>query len=126
MEKIMELRQQDMEFDINITLKELMKDNELFRNRKIQETCDNMVQETIVDEVIDNDVLEENGYDIKATFKVFDEMPNTFENEIQESIDGDGLEIQEEIVNNLEPKFKNRGSLMKVILMKDLAVNLVK
>ncbi|KAJ0558365.1 hypothetical protein HanIR_Chr07g0335451 [Helianthus annuus] len=30
-----------------------MKDNELFRNGKIQETCDNIVQETIVDEVID-------------------------------------------------------------------------
>ncbi|KAJ0557813.1 hypothetical protein HanRHA438_Chr07g0314251 [Helianthus annuus] len=50
-----------LEFDIKITLGELMKDNEFFRNGKIQET--------IVDEVID-DIQEhigtyKNGNDIK-------------------------------------------------------------
>ncbi|MFS8000954.1 hypothetical protein Hanom_Chr13g01184621 [Helianthus anomalus] len=41
----------DLEFDINITLEELMKGNEFFKNGKIQEV--DIVQETIDDEAID-------------------------------------------------------------------------
>ncbi|MFS7902924.1 hypothetical protein Hanom_Chr01g00017171 [Helianthus anomalus] len=45
----------DLEFDINITLEELMKDIEFFKNGKIQEV--DIVQETIDDEVIDESTV---------------------------------------------------------------------
>ncbi|KAJ0519453.1 putative transcription factor WD40-like family [Helianthus annuus] len=45
----------DLEFDINITLEELMKDNEFFKNGKIQEA--DIVQEMIDDEVIDESTV---------------------------------------------------------------------
>ncbi|MFS8023109.1 hypothetical protein Hanom_Chr16g01447621 [Helianthus anomalus] len=45
----------DLEFDINITLEELIKDNEFFKNEKIQEV--DIVQETIDDEVIDESTV---------------------------------------------------------------------
>ncbi|KAJ0541512.1 hypothetical protein HanLR1_Chr09g0308721 [Helianthus annuus] len=54
----------DLEFDINITLEELMKDNELFRNGKIQETIDgsdemNGLGSIFVDESLENEKDEE-------------------------------------------------------------------
>ncbi|KAF5768315.1 putative aspartic peptidase A1 family [Helianthus annuus] len=101
----------ELEFDINVTLEELMKDNEFFKNGKIQEV--DIVQETTDDEVfdesvvfvhksgfgfkvfdindsmenemvIDRDVLRENGKDNKIAPKVFDEMLGRFKNEIRE------------------------------------------
>ncbi|MFS7961421.1 hypothetical protein Hanom_Chr08g00714811 [Helianthus anomalus] len=50
----------DLEFDINITLEELMKDNELFRKGKIQETIDgsdemNGLGSIFVDESLENE-----------------------------------------------------------------------
>ncbi|KAJ0887158.1 hypothetical protein HanRHA438_Chr09g0387561 [Helianthus annuus] len=52
------------QFDINITLEELMKDNELFRNGKIQETIDgsdemNGLGSIFVDESLENEKDEE-------------------------------------------------------------------
>ncbi|KAJ0644271.1 hypothetical protein HanOQP8_Chr16g0610111 [Helianthus annuus] len=54
----------DLEFDINITLEELMKDNELFQNGKIQETIDgsdemNGLGNIFVDESLENEKDEE-------------------------------------------------------------------
>ncbi|MFS7910191.1 hypothetical protein Hanom_Chr02g00103351 [Helianthus anomalus] len=84
----------NLEFDINITLEELMKDNELFRNGKIQETCCNIVQETIVDEVIDyvhKTIEDESIQDECSEDKLYGEMCKGVGNVIQESFSGDVL-----------------------------------
>ncbi|KAM0006345.1 hypothetical protein Hdeb2414_s0005g00170811 [Helianthus debilis subsp. tardiflorus] len=91
----------DLEFDINITLEELMKDNELFRNGKIQETCANLVQETIVDEVIDyvyKNIEDDTIQDKCSEDKLYGEISNGVGSVIQESIDSDQV-INEDMGN---------------------------
>ncbi|KAM0060772.1 putative RNA helicase [Helianthus debilis subsp. tardiflorus] len=85
------------QFDISITLEELMKDNELFRNGKIQETCDNIVQETIVDEVIDyvhKTIKDESIQDECSEDNLYGEMSKEVGNKIQELSDGDDSKEQ--------------------------------
>ncbi|MFS8028698.1 hypothetical protein Hanom_Chr16g01513461 [Helianthus anomalus] len=85
----------DLEFDINITLEELMKDNELFRNGKIQETFDNIVQETIVDKVIGyvhKTIEDESVQNECSEDKLYDEMSKRVGSLTQESLDNDDLE----------------------------------
>ncbi|KAJ0622931.1 hypothetical protein HanIR_Chr01g0026121 [Helianthus annuus] len=89
----------DLEFDINVTLEVLMKDNELFRNVKIQETCDNIVQETIVDEVIDyvhKTIEDVSIQDECSEDKLYGEMSKGVGNVIHESLDSDDLNKIEE------------------------------
>ncbi|MFS8019070.1 hypothetical protein Hanom_Chr15g01399521 [Helianthus anomalus] len=76
-----------LEFDIKITLDELMMDNEFFRNRKIQEV--NVVQETIIDEVVGyvhKTIEDESIQDKYSEDKLYGETCKGVGNVIQESV----------------------------------------
>ncbi|KAM0049567.1 hypothetical protein Hdeb2414_s0008g00287391 [Helianthus debilis subsp. tardiflorus] len=89
----------DLEFDINITLEELMKDNELFRDGKIQETIDgsdemNGSGNIFVDESLENEKDEEvTDSENEIEIQVVDESENGVK--IQEPIDQDSCNSED-------------------------------